>query len=216
MTKPRYTAGEELANSLSHGIGILLGIIAGYFLLQKAGENTDPWAVGCVLTYLFGMLASYITSTLYHSSPAGKRREILRKADHSAIYWHIAGTYTPFALLVMRHAGYWGWAVFTFVWIAAIAGTIVSFRKLKEHSNVETICFVGMGSIILVALKPLSDCLQNTGTMSALWWLLGGGLSYVIGAFFYSLRKVKYMHFVFHLFILGGSACHIISIWITL
>ncbi|MBP1612658.1 MAG: putative hemolysin [Bacteroidetes bacterium] len=216
MTTKRYTAGEELANSLSHGVGILLGLLAGYFLLQKAQSNSDPWAVGCVLTYLFGMLASYITSTWYHSSRPGKRKEILRKADHAAIYWHIAGTYTPFTLLVMRDAAYWGWGVFAFVWMATIAGSILSFKKLKEHSNLETACFVGMGSAIFVAMKPLADCLQSTQMMPALWWLIGGGISYIVGALFYSFRKVKYMHSVFHLFCLGGSICHIISIWIIL
>ena len=213
MTTKRYTAGEELANSISHGVGIFMGLIAGYFLLHKAENSSDSWASACVTTYLFGMLASYITSTLYHSSDPGKRRDLLRKADHAAIYWHIAGTYTPFTLLVLRDAGYWGWGVFTFVWLACLAGTLLSFRKLKEHSHLETICFVTMGSAILVALKPLSDSLESIHSMAALWWLIGGGVSYIIGALFYSLRKVKYMHFVFHLFILLGSVCHILAIW---
>lgn len=87
MTTKRYTAGEELANSISHGVGIFMGLIAGYFLLHKAENSSDSWASACVTTYLFGMLASYITSTLYHSSDPGKRRDLLRKTDHAAIYW---------------------------------------------------------------------------------------------------------------------------------
>ena len=216
MKNKRYSLGEELSNTLSHGAGILLGITAGYFLLEKALANPHPyWATGCVLAYLVGMLASYISSTWYHGSRPGKRKELLRKFDHGAIYLHIAGTYTPFTLLVLRHAGGWGWGIFTFVWLSAIVGFILAFKKLKEHSNLETICFVGMGSAILVALKPLMDCLSAIGASPAFWWLLGGGASYIMGAVFYSLRK-PYMHAVFHLFCLGGSIGHIIAIWLIL
>lgn len=216
MKNKRYSRGEELSNTLSHGAGTLLGITAGYFLLEKALANPHPyWATGCVLAYLVGMLASYISSTWYHGSRPGKRKELLRKFDHGAIYLHIAGTYTPFTLLVLRHAGGWGWGIFTFVWLSAIVGFILAFKKLKEHSNLETICFVGMGSAILVALKPLMDCLSAIGASPAFWWLLGGGALYIMGAVFYSLRK-PYMHAVFHLFCLGGSIGHIIAIWLIL
>ena len=167
MENKRYSHGEELSNTLSHGAGILLGITAGYFLLEKALANPHPyWAVGCVLVYLAGMLASYISSTWYHGSRPGSRKELLRKFDHGAIYLHIAGTYTPFTLLVLRHAGGWGWGIFAFVWLSAIVGFILAFKKLKEHSNLETVCFVGMGSAILVALKPLMDCLSAIGAVS--------------------------------------------------
>lgn len=116
MKNKRYNHIEEWANTLSHGIGILLGIVAGYFLLEKASENMEPqWAVACVSVYLAGMLSSYISSTWYHGSRPGKLKELLRKFDHGAIYLHIAGTYTPFTLLVLRHAGGWGWGIFAFV-----------------------------------------------------------------------------------------------------
>ena len=137
---------------------------------------------------------------------------MLRKFDHGAIYLHIAGTYTPFTLLVLRHAGGWGWGIFAFVWLSAIAGFILSFKKLKEHSNLETACYVGMGACILVAMKPLLDHLAELGATTAFWWLIGGGVSYIVGAVFYSLRK-PYMHATFHLFCLGGSIGHIIAIW---
>lgn len=216
LNNHRYTYGEELANALSHGAGILLGVVAGYFLLTKAAASNDPhWAVACVVVYLVGMLSSYVSSTWYHSASPGKSKELLRKFDHGAIYLHIAGTYTPFTLLVMRDAGGWGWGIFAFVWLSAIAGVILSFTNLKEHSNLETCCYVGMGAAILVALKPLMDCLSEMGASPAFWWLIGGGLSYIIGAVFYSLRK-PYMHPVFHIFCLGGSIGHIIGIWMIL
>lgn len=216
LKNKRYSNGEEWTNTLSHAAGILLGLIAGWFLLQKAADSIEPhWAIACVSVYLVGMLSSYVSSTWYHGSRPGKLKELLRKFDHGAIYLHIAGTYTPFTLLVMRDAGGWGWGIFSFVWLSAIIGFILSFTKLKEHSNLETFCFIAMGSAILVALKPLMDCLSLMGASPAFWWLIGGGASYILGAGFYSLRK-PYMHAVFHLFCLGGSIGHIIAIWLVL
>lgn len=216
MNNKRYSNGEELANTFSHGSGILLGLFVSYLLLRKAAGSVEPdWAIASVSVYLLGMLSCYISSTWYHGSRPGRRKELLRKFDHGAIYLHIAGTYTPFTLLVMRHAGGWGWGVFSFVWLSAIVGLILSFTKLKEHSNLETICYVGMGSAILVAMKPLMTCLTAMDAAPAFWWLLGGGASYIAGAVFYSLRK-PYMHAVFHLFCLGGSVGHIIAIWLIL
>lgn len=212
----RYTKGEELANTLSHAVGVLVGVTAGVFLLIKAAAGYTPhWAVACVAVYLIGMLASYISSTWYHACRPGRRKELLRKFDHGAIYLHIAGTYTPFTLLVMRHAGGWGWGIFAFVWLSAIVGFVLAFTKLKEHSNLETICYIGMGGSILVAMKPLLDCLSSIEATPAFGWLIGGGASYIIGAAFYSLRR-PYMHLVFHLFCLGGSIGHIIAIWMIL
>ena len=142
-------------------------------------------------------------------------RQSSGSAERTALYLHIAGTYTPFTLLVLRHAGGWGWGIFTFVWLSAIAGFILSFKKLKEHSNLETVCYVGMGACILVAMKPLLDQLEMAGASPAFWWLIGGGISYITGAVFYSLRK-PYMHAAFHLFCLGGSVGHIVAIWLVL
>ncbi len=209
----RYTIGEELTNTLSHGVGILLGVVAGYFLLKKAFNTLEPhWAVVSVCVYLFGMLSSYVSSTWYHACPPGKKKELLRKFDHGAIYLHIAGTYTPVTLITMRHASGWGWGIFGFVWLAAAFGLLLSFIRLKEHSHLETLCYVVMGIAIVVAIKPFADCLAARNAMAALWWLIGGGVSYIAGAIFYSLRK-PYMHFVFHLFCLGGSVAHIIAIY---
>ena len=109
----------------------------------------------------------------------------------------------------MRDQGYWGWSLFSFVWASAIAGTIISFIRLKEHSNVETFCFVGMGLSILVAFKPLMDSVSA----AAVIWLIAEGVSYITGAVFYSFNKTKYMHSVFHFFVLAGSVCHIIAVW---
>lgn len=216
MRAHTYTKREEVANAASHGIGILLGLIAGYILLAAAKQNGDGWAIGCVIAYLFGMLASYITSTCYHSCSHTERKEKWRKCDHAAIYLHIAGTYVPFTLLVLRNEGAWGWTLFAFICIAAVTGLILSFTKLKAHSNLETICFVLMGGAILIAFKPLYDILSETGRISSLYWLITGGIAYITGAFFYSWTKKRYMHTVFHIFVLMGSICHMIAIYILL
>ena len=156
------------------------------------------------------MLASYIASTMYHACPPESIwKERLRKWDHAAIYWHIAGSYSPITLTALRDAGLWGWGLFSFVWICALLGTVASFRKLKSHSNLETICFVLMGSVVLIAFKPLI----NVVSPAAIAWIIAEGVCYVTGALFYSLHKRKYMHTVFHFFVLGGSVCHIVAVW---
>lgn len=211
-----YSQGEELANTISHALGIALGFIAGYILLQKAFDSRDFWEICSVVIYLFGVLFCYIASTCYHAATNERRKGILQKFDHASIYLHIAGTYTPFTLVVLRNEGWWGWALFSFIWLSAVIGVFLSFRRLKEHSHIETICYVIMGSAILIAIKPLIDVLTPVGHIESLYWLITGGVSYIIGAVFYSWTKKKYMHTTFHFFVLGGSICHIIAIYIIL
>ena len=206
----RYTKKEEIWNAASHGGGILLGVVFGIIFLIWCFQGDNNWARIGVILYLFGMLGSYVASTVYHSiKHHSKWKERLRKWDHAAIYWHIAGSYSPLTLVALREQGYWGWSLFIFVWACAIAGTIVSFIHLKEHSNLETFCFVGMGLNVLVAFKPLMDSVSA----AAVIWLIAEGVSYITGAVFYSLNKKKYMHSVFHFFVLAGSVCHIIAVW---
>ena len=206
----RYTKKEEIWNAASHGGGILLGVVFGIIFLVWCFQADNNWARWGVILYLFGMLGSYAASTIYHSMKHhSKWKERLRKWDHAAIYWHIAGSYSPLTLIALRSQGYWGWSLFVFVWTCAIAGTITSFIHLKEHSNLETFCFVGMGLSVLVAFKPLMDCVSE----AAIIWLIAEGVAYITGAVFYSLNKKKYMHSVFHFFVLAGSVCHIIAVW---
>jgi len=207
----RYTRSEEQWNTWSHAAGILLGIVVGAIFVVMCAKAGNGWAHAGVILYLVGMLGSYIASTAYHATPArfSKTKEKLRKWDHAAIYWHIAGSYSPITLIAMRNEGYWGWGLFIFIWTCAIAGTIVSFLRLKEHSNMETLCFCGMGLSVLVAFKPLIDCVST----AAVAWIVAEGVCYITGALFYSLKKRRYMHSVFHFFVLLGSVCHIIAVW---
>lgn len=206
----RYTKREEIWNAASHGGGVLMGVVFGIIFLIWCFQSDNNWARWGVILYLFGMLGSYVASTLYHSMKHhSKWKERLRRWDHAAIYWHIAGSYSPLTLVALREQGYWGWSLFIFVWACAIAGTIVSFIHLKEHSNLETFCFIGMGLSVLVAFKPLLDSVSA----AAVSWIIAEGVCYITGAVFYSLNKTKYMHSVFHFFVLAGSVCHIIAVW---
>lgn len=208
--KINYTKLEEIWNTWSHAAGIALAVIVGTLFIVWCALKGNGWATFGVSLYLFGMLGSYLASTIYHAlKPTNKWKERLRKWDHAAIYWHIAGSYSPITLVALRQEGVWGWALFGFIWSAAIAGTAVSFKRLKAHSNFETICFCLMGLSVLVAFKPLID---NISTI-AIVWIIAEGVSYITGAVFYSLNKKRYMHTVFHFFVLTGSVCHIIAVW---
>ena len=218
----RYTHKEELWNAWSHASGIVMGVAFGIVFLVMAFKGDNPWARLGVCLYLFGMLGSYVASTIYHTLPRrSKWKERLRKWDHAAIYWHIAGSYSPLTLVALRNAAAnyslftlhfslnWGWVLFIFVWACAIVGTAISFIKLKEHSNIETFCFIGMGLSVLVAFKPLMDSVST----AAVIWLIAEGVAYITGAVFYTFHKKRYMHSVFHFFVLLGSICHIIAVW---
>lgn len=208
-----YTLNEEIANASSHALGILLGLVAAYPLLKAAGNN--PWAIASVWVYLFGMLTCYCCSTFYHACINRERKLLLQKFDHASIYLHIAASYTPFTLVTLREVGYWGWGIFAFVWLFAIVGILLSFRTYEKHSYLETVCYVIMGCSILIALNPLLETLTATGRADAFYWLVAGGVSYIIGAIFYSITRLRYMHTVFHFFVLGGSVCHILSIYLV-
>lgn len=206
-----YTRSEALLNTWSHAAGILLGAVTGTLLLMMCAGSDDGWAGTGVVLYLAGMLASYIASTLYHAMPECycRLKERLRKLDHAAIYRHIAGSYSPLTLIALRHEGLWGWVLFVFIWSCALAGTMMSFRRLREHSNIETMCYIGMGISVLAAFRPLI----NSVSPAAVWWIVAEGVFYITGVLFYSLNKRRYMHSVFHFFVLAGSVCHIIAVW---
>lgn len=208
----RYTHKEEVWNSWSHAGGAIMAGAVGiaFFIVVLLGNNDRSWAAIGVGLYLFGMLGSYLASTIYHALKLRNPwREHFRKWDHAAIYWHIAGSYSPITLMALRNEGYWGWTLFTFVWVCALIGTLISFIKLKDHSNIETACFVIMGLSVLAAFKPL----VATVSTNAFVWIVLEGVFYITGAVFYSFNKKKYMHTVFHFCVLAGSISHIVAVW---
>lgn len=210
----RYTVEEERWNAISHLVGIVGGIIvSAVFIIRVIANGGDGWDLASVLLYMFGMLSSYTFSTLYHACPPdNKWRRKLRKLDHAAIYWHIAGSYSPITLMAMRDTGYWGWGIFIFCWLCAIVGTSLSLYSLKKHNILETVCYVLMGLTILVATKQFYDAVA----LPVFLWVVGEGVAYITGAVFYSFHKVKYIHTVFHFFVLLGTICHMIAVWFVI
>lgn len=204
----RFTHKEELWNTWTHAAGIVLGVAAGVYFLAICLRGGDAQATFSVLLYLFGMLSCYVSSTAYHAvSPQSVWKRRLRKFDHAAIYWHIAGSYAPLTLIAMRHTP-WGYILFAFVWLCAIAGTFMSFARLKDHSHLETVCFVAMGLSVLAAFKPFADSVS----LAAVLFVVAEGVFYITGALFYSLRHLRNNHAVFHFFVLAGTLCHILAV----
>ena len=197
-----YTPREELANRLTHGLGVIFSIAGLVLLVVFATLHGDAWHV--VSTAIFGgtLVLLYASSTLYHSFGDEQRKRVLQKLDHAAIFLLIAGTYTPFVLVTLR--GAWGWSLFGVVWSLAVIGVGLKLRFAGRFRFVSTLIYLGMGWLVMVAIKPLVAALPPGG----LKLLMAGGLCYTGGAVFYLWKRLPYHHAVWHLFVLGGSACH--------
>ena len=206
--KPRYTPGEEVANSVTHGIGVLLSIAGLVLMVVFAARYGDAWHV--VSSSIFGaaLIFLYSASTLYHAVPSFHAKSVLQIFDHSAIFLLIAGTYTPFLLVNLR--GGWGWSLFGVVWGLALAGIVFQVFFVDRFRLAQTLIYLGMGWLVVVAVKPLLAGVPRPGLL----WLLAGGLSYTVGAVFYLWKKLPYHHAVWHLFVLAGSVCHYFAILI--
>lgn len=192
----RYTPGEELANSLTHGVGLLLAIAGLCGLMLAAGGVRET--VTCLI-YGVTLILVYATSTLYHGARLPQAKQLLRTLDHVAIFLLIAGTYTPFVLIALR--GAWGWSLFGTVWVLAMFGALFELSRWRHARGVRVALYIAIGWVGLVALKPLVAALPGPG----LWLLFGGGVSYTFGVLFYVWRNLRYHHAVWHLFVLGGS-----------
>jgi hemolysin III len=209
----RQTLGEEIANAVSHGAGALLAVAAVPVLLVNALASGSP-AVEVFAVAVFGasMAAMYLASTLYHALPArsaglAAAKRVFRRLDHAAIYVLIAGTYTPFALGVFKES--WGWSMFTLIWSLAVAGVLLKCFATRLYPGLSTVVYLGMGWLALAAFDPLLEELPRAG----LAWLVAGGLAYTLGVVFYALdARVRYAHFTWHLFVLGGTACHFVAV----
>ena len=199
----RYTAGEELANSLTHGFGLLLALAGLVALMQAAGDTRE---IASCLVYGIALVLDYATSTAYHGVSEADAKQRLRTLDHVAIFLLIAGTYTPFMLIALR--GAWGWTLFAVVWSLAALGAVFELTALRRHRRAMIALYVGMGWIGLIAIKPLVAALPAPG----LWLLFGGGVSYTLGVAFYVWRGLRYHHAIWHLFVLGGSVLQYLAV----
>lgn len=199
------TAREELANALTHGVGFLASLVGFPILVLAAMQRGERLLVIGASVFGSSLIALYAASTLYHAIPHPTLKQRLRVLDHAAIYCLIAGTYTPFTLGVLR--GTWGWTLFGVVWTLAALGVLFKVRFGPRWQRASTAMYIAMGWVIIIALKPLMQALPTAGLLL----LAGGGVLYTGGCVFYLARK-SWSHPVWHLFVMGGSACHYFAV----
>jgi hemolysin III len=198
--------GEEIANSVSHAVGLLAAVAATPVLLLSAIRHGGAARIAGASVFAAAMVLLYLTSTLYHALPRNRAKRVFQVLDRAAIFLMIAGTYTPFTLGVLR--GTWGWTLFGLVWGLALAGIVLTAAGGVRYPKLTTSLYLAMGWLIVIAIKPLWLRMPSEG----LFWLSGGGLAYTAGVVFYAAKRVRYFHFVWHLFVLAGTACHFIAV----
>jgi len=201
------SVGEEIANSVSHGVGVVAALLATPFLLLSAVRHGGLAETVGASVFAGTVLLLYLASTLYHALPQNTAKRVFRVIDHSAIFFLIAGTYTPFTLGTLR--GAWGWTLFGLVWTLAVLGTTLKSIGGIRYPRLSTMLYVAMGWIALVAIRPLWLRIPTSGWL----WLIAGGVAYTAGIVFYAReRHVRYAHFVWHLFVLTGTVCHFLAV----
>lgn len=203
---PRWSAAEEIANTVTHGIGVVAAIAGLPFLIVAAAGGGDARRVVGVSIYGATLILMYLASTLYHAVPPSRTKHVLRILDHAAIYLLIAGTYTPFTLGAL--GGPWGWSLFGVVWGLAVGGIAVKTVLGPRGGVISTVVYVLMGWLAIVAVGPLARAVGPGGIL----WIGLGGLTYTAGILFYAWRRLRFSHMVWHLFVLGGSAFHYVAV----
>ena len=202
-----YTPQEERVKIISHAIGLVLSLVALILLVLRAGLYGNAWHIVSASIFGVSLVALYTASTFYHSAKDPRKRSRLRILDHTTIYLLIAGTYTPFTLITL--SGLTGWIIFAASWSMALTGTILKLFFTGRYTVFSTLMYVFMGWIIVFAISPLIQNLSSEG----LFWLLAGGVAYTSGAILYGIKKIKFNHAIFHVFVLLGSFCHFVSVY---
>lgn len=205
-----YTKKEEIANAITHGIGVIFSIVALVLLVVFATKYKDAWYTVSYSIYGSTLIILYMCSTLYHSFTNEKVKKMFRKFDHSSIFLLIAGTYTPFTLTILR--GKLGWSILGIIWVITIVGIVLKIVCFEKMEKVSTFLYIAMGWVIVVALKSIISSLPVKGIVL----LIAGGLIYTVGCIFYAKDKIPYNHAIWHVFVLGGSVCHFFSILLYL
>jgi hemolysin III len=198
--------GEEIANSVSHGVGLLAAVAAAPVLVLSAVRHGGAARIAGGSVFAATTVLLYLTSTLYHALPRNRAKRVFQVLDHAAIFLMIAGTYTPFTLGVLR--GTWGWTLFGLVWGLALAGVVLTMTGGARYPKLTTGLYLAMGWLILIAIKPLWLRVPSWG----LFWLFAGGIAYTVGVVFYAAKRVRYSHLVWHLFVIAGTTCHFIAV----
>ena len=198
---------EERANSLSHGFGFLLSLVAAPVLIIATARQGNALNIVGASVFAITMVMLYLSSTLYHALPPGRAKHRLGKIDHGAIYLFIAGTYTPFSLGVLN--GAWGWTLFGLIWGLAVVGLVLKAFDKLSHPLLSTGLYLAMGWLVVIAAVPLLERVSTAGVV----WLVAGGLAYTVGVFFYLTdARFKFGHFVWHLFVMAGTGCHYFAV----
>ena len=204
----KQTRGEEIANSISHGMGLMAVLIGTPLLIVNAARRADAAFIVGVSIFCASGILLYLASQLYHALPPGKGKRVFHVLDHSAIFLLIAGTYSPFTLGVLR--GGWGWSLFGMIWALAITGVVLHAVRKASHPIVSTGLYLLMGWLIVIAIKPMLAMVPLAGLL----WLLAGGLFYTLGVVFYATdSRIRYGHFFWHLFVMAGTVCHFFAIY---
>jgi hemolysin III len=198
---------EEIAHTLTHGVGILLSIGGLAVLVAFAALYGDAWHIVSSSVYGATLILLYTASTLYHGIPHPQAKSVLKQIDHAAIFLLIAGTYTPFTLVSLR--GPWGWSLFGVVWGIALLGVLLELLGPARWRRWSLLLYLGLGWLVIVAVKPMLSAVEPGG----LWLLLGGGLAYTLGALFYAWDRLTFNHAIWHLFVLLGSILHFFSVF---
>ncbi|WP_257274898.1 MULTISPECIES: hemolysin III family protein [unclassified Endozoicomonas] len=203
----RYSLAEEIANSITHGLGALLSVAGLTLLVAYAAEQHDVWRIASFSIYGATLILLFLSSTLYHSIQHEKTKKVFKLLDHCSIYLLIAGTYTPFLLVSMRDT--LGWIMFATVWLLAIAGIVFKVWFGPRFKKLSVATYILMGWLVLFASKELASKISLEGV----YWLVAGGLSYTLGAVFYLWKKLPFNHAIWHVFVLGGSFCHFFAVF---
>ncbi len=205
-TVPIYSIKEEIANSITHGVGLILAIVGLGVLIAFASRLGNAWHVVSCTIFATTLILQYTFSTLYHSIQLPRAKSVMRVLDHSAIFLLIAGTYTPFMLVNLR--GAWGWTLLGVVWTMALLGVLFQVSLLRRWQGISLALYIGMGWVVVVAIKPMLDAVAPGGLLL----LLLGGLAYTSGVVFYLWKSLRYHHAIWHGFVLAGSILHFFAV----
>ena len=209
----QYTIGEEIANAVTHGIGAIFSIVALVLMVVFAACYGNAWQVVSVSIYGSTLIILYTMSTLYHAITNEKAKKVLRVFDHASVYLLIAGTYTPFTLVILRQDGAIGWVIFGIVWGIAIIGMALSSLLIgKKLTKLQTLLYILLGWVIIWAFPSILNVMKTNNTLGGIYWLLAGGILYTVGTIFYIKKNKKFFHSIWHIFVLLGTVCHFISV----